>query len=338
MLVGYEGDGGYIFKVWDPTARKIVVSRDIGFPQPGDEDGMGPMPVQPAPGPKDPDDDNDDAVGFMPVSLNNNDSKPDNKQQQIVKTLPVQTPIQPIQMPVTPSTIHLPTIHRSVSTMPETPREKPQQKAIVAPPVRQHKLFQTRLPTVQEEPLMTGARITDITNAPGENTQLAGQRASSITQRRADFGERLRTLSSQVSQLAESMQDVHKEADNIEKSVTEQSSETATRETTPSPEQQRVEYQYPFSSPIQQAASPRIEIQQATTQQAVSTQQASASPSREITQATETVSSTESTPVTARSEVSPRREIISIESSPDPISQDPATPAPPPSTPSFETR
>jgi hypothetical protein len=33
------------------------------------------------------------------------------------------------------------------------------------------------------------------------------------------------------------MQDVLKEADNIEKSVTEQSSETATRETTPSPEQ-----------------------------------------------------------------------------------------------------
>ncbi|KAJ5458826.1 hypothetical protein N7530_010770 [Penicillium desertorum] len=91
MLVGYEGDGGHVFKVWDPTARKIVVSRDVGFPQPGDKDGMGPMPVQPAPGPKDPDDNNDDAVGFMPVSLNK-DSKPDNKQQQIVKTLPVQTP------------------------------------------------------------------------------------------------------------------------------------------------------------------------------------------------------------------------------------------------------
>jgi hypothetical protein len=91
-----------------------------------------------------------------------------------------------------------------------------------------------------------------------------------------------------------------------------------------------VEYQYPFSSPIQQAASPRIEVQQAATQQAVSTQQASASPSREIIQATETASSTENTPVTARSEVSPRHEIISIESSPDSISQDPATPAPPP--------
>ncbi|KAJ5462343.1 hypothetical protein N7530_010548 [Penicillium desertorum] len=212
-----------------------------------------------------------------------------------------------MQLPITPSTIHLPTIHRSVSTMPETPREKPQQKAIVAPPVQQHKLFQTRLPTVQEEPLMTEARITDITNAPGENAQhaTARQQTSSMAQRRADFGERLRTLTSQVSQLAESMQDVHKEADNIEKSVTKQSSETATRETTPSPEQQRVEYQYPFSSPIQQAASPRIEIQQA-----VSTQQASASPSREITQATETASSTENTPVTARSEVSPRRETL----------------------------
>ncbi|KAJ5260699.1 hypothetical protein N7505_009049 [Penicillium chrysogenum] len=39
-----------------------------------------------------------------------------------------------IQTPITPSTIHLPTIYGSVSTMLETPREKPQQKAIAAPP------------------------------------------------------------------------------------------------------------------------------------------------------------------------------------------------------------
>jgi hypothetical protein len=51
MLVGYEEDGGHAFKVWDPTAKKVVVSRDVGFPQPGDEDDMGPTPVQPAPGP-----------------------------------------------------------------------------------------------------------------------------------------------------------------------------------------------------------------------------------------------------------------------------------------------
>jgi hypothetical protein len=57
-----------------------VVSRDIGFPQLGDEDSIGLMPVQPALGPKDPTDDNDDAVGFMPVSLTYKDehSKPDN--------------------------------------------------------------------------------------------------------------------------------------------------------------------------------------------------------------------------------------------------------------------
>lgn len=38
MLVGYEGDGGHVYKVWDPTTKKVVVSRDVGFPQPGDED------------------------------------------------------------------------------------------------------------------------------------------------------------------------------------------------------------------------------------------------------------------------------------------------------------
>ncbi|EKV05906.1 hypothetical protein PDIG_81030 [Penicillium digitatum PHI26] len=37
-LVGYEGDGGHVYKVWDPATRKLVVSRDVGFPQPGDDD------------------------------------------------------------------------------------------------------------------------------------------------------------------------------------------------------------------------------------------------------------------------------------------------------------
>ncbi|KAJ5138864.1 uncharacterized protein N7515_003712 [Penicillium bovifimosum] len=234
-------------------------------------------------------DDNDDTVGFMPVSLNHNDSKPDNKQQQIVRAQPVQTPAQQrtVQTPVTPSTVHLPTIHGSVSTLPETPREKaPQQKAIVAPPIS---------PKPPEETIQ----------------QDASQQATPIQQRRTDFEERLREITAQVSQLSESMKEVHEEADNIERTaITEQSSETArSDETTPSPERQRADYQYPFSSPIQQA---------------------SVSPRREIIQAVESAakgaaSSNENTPVTARSEMSPSREIISIQSSPDP-----ASPIPPP--------
>ena len=341
-LVGYEGDGGHIYKVWDPTTKKVMNSRDIGFPQPGDEDDIGPMPVQPRPDPKGPTDDSDDAVGFIPISLTNDeeDSAPKH-QQQVVHTQPVQptqTPAQQrfVQTPITPSTIHLPTIYGSVSTMPETPREKTQQqKAIAAPPVRQRKLFQTRLPIVHEEPRMSGARL-DFAKAPDKTTQAASQQtiqqeasqeATPIHQRRTDFGERLRAFTAQISQLAESMKEVREEADNIERNaITEQSSETATSDrTTPSPERQRADYQYPFSSP-QQAP-----------QQSVSTQQASVSPRREIIQAVEIAqdapSSNENTPVTARSEMSPSREIISIESSPDPITQDPTTPVPPPSPP-----
>ncbi|KAG0156370.1 hypothetical protein PDIDSM_3548 [Penicillium digitatum] len=149
--------------------------------------------------------------------------------------------------------------------MPETP-----QKTIV-PPMRQRKLFQSFLPTVGEEPMMTGARITEITNPPTENVP------DVIKQKKEDLGRRLQQLSTQVSQLAESMDDVRRDADNIERSASKESDDL-----TPSPERQRAVYEYPFSSPIQQAS------------------------------------------------VSPSREIISIQSSPDPISQDPATPAPPP--------
>ena len=37
-LVGYKGDRGYIYKVQDPTTKKVTTSRDIGFLQLGDED------------------------------------------------------------------------------------------------------------------------------------------------------------------------------------------------------------------------------------------------------------------------------------------------------------
>lgn len=113
------------------------------------------------------------------------------------------------------------------------------------------------------------------------------------------------------------MDDVRRDANNIESAITEEIDGST------SPVRQGAVYEYPFSSPIQPASvSPSRVITQA-----IPARQASVSPSREITQAVET--STENTPVTARSEISPSREIISIESSPDPITQDP-TPAPPP--------
>lgn len=188
---------------------------------------------------------------------------------------------------------------------------------------------------------MTGARITEITDPTTESVS----QVLDIERKKEDLGRRLQQLSTQVSQLAESMDDIRRDTDNIERAVTEESEDM-----TPSPERQRTDYQYPFSSPTQQASpvqqasvSPSREITQAPpvpqasvspsreTTQATPARQISVSPSREITQAidtTETTTSTENTPVTARSEMSPSREIISIESSPDPISQDPATPAP----------
>lgn len=96
----------------------------------------------------------------------------------------------PVQTPVTPSTIHLPTIYGSASTMPETPQKAPPQRTI-APPMRQRKLFQSFLPTVREEPMMIGARITEITN-PIESVS---QVSDDISRRREDFGRRLRQLS-----------------------------------------------------------------------------------------------------------------------------------------------
>lgn len=92
-----------------------------------------------------------------------------------------------IQTPVTSSTIHLPTIYGSASTMPETPQKPPPQRTI-APPMKQRKLFQSFLPTVREEPMMTGARITEVTDP----TESILQVSDDISRRKEDFGRRLR--------------------------------------------------------------------------------------------------------------------------------------------------
>ncbi|KAJ5260708.1 hypothetical protein N7505_009058 [Penicillium chrysogenum] len=81
-------------------------------------------------------------------------------------------------------------------------------RAITAPPVRQRKLFQTRLPIVQEEPVMSGARL-DFAKALEQTVQQeASQQATSIHQRRTDFGERLHAFSAQISQLTEELRNL----------------------------------------------------------------------------------------------------------------------------------
>lgn len=95
MLVGYEGDGGHVYKVWDPINKKLIILRDVGFLQPGNNDDDTNLSInEPPTDPKDPDD--DDVVGFMPVSLTQGDeiSKPDVEQRLVVYTLPTQTPTQ----------------------------------------------------------------------------------------------------------------------------------------------------------------------------------------------------------------------------------------------------
>ncbi|KAG0156278.1 hypothetical protein PDIDSM_3455 [Penicillium digitatum] len=84
-----------------------------------------------------------------------------------------------------------------------------------------------------EEPMMTGARITEITNPPTENVP------DVIKQKKEDLGRRLQQLSTQVSQLAESMDDVRRDADNIERSASKESDDL-----TPSPERQREVYEF----------------------------------------------------------------------------------------------
>ena len=124
------------------------------------------------------------------------------------------------------------------------------------------------------------------------------------------------------------MDDVRRDANNIKSAITKEIDGST------SPERQRAVYKYPFSSPIQQVSmSPSREITQTTPTpqasvslsreitQAIPARQASVSLSREITQAIE--SSTENILVTARLEMLPSRKIITIESSPVPITLDP---------------
>ncbi|KAJ5257332.1 hypothetical protein N7524_008888 [Penicillium chrysogenum] len=64
-LIGYEGENGHIFKVWNPITKEIVRSRDVTFPDKldkntgSDDDQKGGLAPARKPAPKDPDSDDD---------------------------------------------------------------------------------------------------------------------------------------------------------------------------------------------------------------------------------------------------------------------------------------
>ncbi|OQE65453.1 hypothetical protein PENNAL_c0208G09362 [Penicillium nalgiovense] len=64
-LIGYEGENGHIFKVWNPVTKEIVRSRDVTFPDKldknRDDDQKGGVTPASKPAPKDPDSDDDNA-------------------------------------------------------------------------------------------------------------------------------------------------------------------------------------------------------------------------------------------------------------------------------------
>lgn len=70
--------------------------------------------------------------------------------------------------------------------MPETPQKAPPQRTII-PLIKQRKLFQSFLPTVGEEPMMTGARITEITDPTTESVS----QVLDIERKKEDLGRRL---------------------------------------------------------------------------------------------------------------------------------------------------
>ncbi|KAJ5522378.1 hypothetical protein N7527_006493 [Penicillium freii] len=96
------------------------------------------------------------------------------------------------------------------------------------------RLFRTLLPTVREELMMIGARITNVTDidAPLESVL----QSLSVRRKREDLGKRLEALTSDISCMLTTINDVRNEANRIERAVT-----VASEVTSPSPIRQRVD-------------------------------------------------------------------------------------------------
>lgn len=224
IFVSYEGDNGHVFKVWNPVTRKLTTSRDVNFPQPGDDykdDNLGAGSAT-QPKPSGPSGDGEDVE--LPAILVEREREP---LREVV--------IVHQQTPVTPSTIHL-TIHGSVSTVPETPRITRQRLLPAPAPIRQGNLFTTarsrtpapRISEVIEENTVP-SRLRTI---EAEATQRDDQTTQEIN--RADFEKRLRELSVQIDDMQTSMLDVHERARLIGQNIARETANT--REETLSPE------------------------------------------------------------------------------------------------------
>ncbi|KAI2732949.1 hypothetical protein DTO013E5_10235 [Penicillium roqueforti] len=266
-LMGYEGDNGHILKIWNPETRKITISRDVSFPQPGDEDQEGGVPVAPKPS-KPPGDDDTNEISIPLI-----DAARTEPRTEIVTVYR--------QDPVTPSTIHLPTIQGSVSTIPETPVMPRRQRLLPAPRHTRSILgrLQRGTPIPKNTEQLTAQRVNQTLTPIQEETQTvhsenATPQTEQITmteklaERKANFQRRLEELTARINAEEMDMLEVHQYADSIEQDLIRETSsprESTPREDTPSPEQTRTEYQYPFSSPTQQ--TPERSEQQIATQQ-----------------------------------------------------------------------
>lgn len=240
-LMGYEGDGGHIYKVWNPATSSLSVSRDVGFPQPGDDDDMpGCAMMKPVINPKGPSNSGGATVSsFIPFP---SDEMPHTEiNQQLVAP-------QRVQEPVTPSTIMIPTLQGSVSEI-ETPAAPipRNQRAIDTAPIRGN-IFKPMLRPIQEQASPTpNQRPAQHVVQQSPSTPPTRESPASFTiERRATFGERLRELTQRVREAATDMDEARQELNEIESNQQQQAESPI--------EPAHAEYQFPFdSSPIPQA-------------------------------------------------------------------------------------
>jgi hypothetical protein len=281
-IMGYVGDHGHQFKVWDPETGRIHTTRDVGFPQYGDDEGNGngtaadtspKKPIEPSGG------GGGGSAVSNPPDLDEEVKKPRNPIKQVVR-LPQQAPL------ITPSPQGPPTGSAwTVDTQIETARDeipsqrrqiggepyawKPKRgpfqrrpphgpRASILPPKQP---LQPVLPSIAETP-STPARLQPWPRAVSpailiqqhtEDAQKSLERAQEVAQQMAkkkSFEMKLKEINENLSRMSADTENARNASESIEP-ATESSS--AAPGTTPTPAPHRQSQKHPPGLPIPRA-------------------------------------------------------------------------------------
>ncbi|KAJ5865288.1 uncharacterized protein N7529_007204 [Penicillium soppii] len=263
-LIGYEGDGGHVYQIWDPVNQEIKRSRDVTFHKPSDEhdDGeTGAITLPPGP-PKAPNNPGNAGIYQTSFISSGEQAKPQSTIQQDRPQVREATPAQPSQT-ILPDSIS--SYKTTPGIIPRREIRQIEQAPSLHIPSSTHLFDRSTAasrPRTRPTLLRAHTPLQRITEEVIQPQRMRATEDSGDEQRRAILNERLHRLQEDIETMSNEWQDIRQETERIEERISNRSTSIEPTPTpavatapashhTPDRPRSPQEYRFPFPSPDQ---------------------------------------------------------------------------------------